>query len=261
MPALCIFAKWCSKFPLTAWEGKASDQGLSSINEPEKLWRGWFFLEVLCCKGITAVWKINKLHHVQCLIEKTGWRAETWEAWVSYWTALWCGANHFACSLLCPVPISAQTRLSSIKHVYSAEHSKALVSLRLLGMLTAHKIAVHSFMVGSPMKISNKFLSLCIQKCWAWKDATEKHYNYNLFFWRWTFTTVTWSPLGGKPQLFQTAQEPQHAARTDTRHLQQEHGQDPTCSALLLPPALSLQANHSWQSWAIPAGSWPEQWG
>jgi len=44
-----------------------------------------------------------------------------------------------------------------------------------------------------------------------------------------------WSPLGGKQQLFQTAQEQQHSARTNTPRLQREHGQDPTCLAFPSP--------------------------
>lgn len=50
-----------------------------------------------------------------------------------------------------------------------------------------------------------------------------------------------WSPLGGKQQLFQTAQEQQLTARTDVQRLQQERGQDPACSALHLPLALSCR--------------------
>lgn len=137
-----LFAKWCLKFPLMAWEGKVSEQGVSSINELMKPWRGCFFLGVLCYKGITTVWKINKLHHVQHLIRKTGWQAETWETWVSYWPALWCGANRFARFWLCPVPIrlpALHRRDWVLLNVYALSSTvKPMSHPRLLGILVAH---------------------------------------------------------------------------------------------------------------------------
>lgn len=158
MPALCVFAKWGSKFPLTAWERMMSEQSLSPINEPMKR---LFPLSALCYKGITTVWKINKLHQVQHLIEKTGWQAATWETWVSYWTALWCAANHFAYSLLHPIAIRLPVLHRQdwvLLNMYTLlSIVKPLSHLRLLGILVAHIIITLNSSVSYSGKCHQKY--------------------------------------------------------------------------------------------------------
>lgn len=111
-----------------AWEGKAisraSPRSLNPLNHEGAV----FFLGALCYKGITTVWKINKLHHAQHLTENTGWQAETWESWVSYRVVLWCGTSHCAVTVPIRLPALHRQALSFIKRAYCTEHTAALVS-------------------------------------------------------------------------------------------------------------------------------------
>lgn len=140
---------------------------------------------------------------------------------------------------------------------------KPLSHLRLLGVLVAPiMITTLNSLISYGGKSHEKYLVhafVYIKVLCVYKRCHRKYCNYNLFFWRQTFTTVMSSPLGGKQQLFQTAQDQQHTARPDMQPPQREHGQDPTCSASRLPLALSLQANRSWRRQAILAGFWPGQ--
>lgn len=191
VPHLFAFAKWCSEFPVMAWEGKASEQGLSSITESIKPGRSCFFLGVLCYKGITTVWKVNKLHHVQRLTEKTGWQAETWESWVSYWTVLWCGTNH--CAVFTPliVPSRSGCQLCTDKSwVLTNMHTllstlQPLSHLRLLGVLVTRIITLNSS-ISYGGKPQEKYLvcAFVYIKVIGMERCHRKYCNYSVVFWR-----------------------------------------------------------------------------